>query len=157
MEQQPNTEYTYFSSGNQGPATKPMIYAKISLAKSNDIIYDAPPNSWLIRESRQKGMLNITFKNNTGKIEYARFAFIEDRWKCIPDDRITSTLENSKFQESDKNATQGQCRQLLQAIFNQFPELKQDRLLFPPKEQVSTGYSDYCVSQTDAPTASFNP
>jgi hypothetical protein len=116
------------------------------LTSFEDILRNKPDGYWLIRESRQIGMISISYKKGE-KIENLRFAFIRGKWTIVPGKMLTPEVLNElKYETLYQNNIAGKCEELIGRCTSLgFVKMK---LVFPNPHQQSNcnSYNNYIVS-----------
>ncbi|QLZ67775.1 hypothetical protein FOLKNPGA_00548 [Legionella sp. PC1000] len=114
------------------------------LLSFENMLRNKPDGYWLIRESRQFGMISVTYKQ-AGKINHARFAFVGENWKEVGGDDLVNYSRPDSYQRIMRENIKEKCEELLKQIFTTIG-LEKTNILIPTAKQASTApeYSGYC-------------
>ena len=133
-------------------ANQKIVYKK-QLSDSDDILRsfveilnNKPDNYWLIRESREIGMISISFKKNR-KVEHLRFAFIRGKWSVIPGSMLSVEILNElQYEKLHQYNIADKCEELINLC--QSRGLDKNKLVLPNPHQQSnwSDYNNYIVS-----------
>lgn len=108
------------------------------------MLRNKPDGYWLIRESRQLGMISVTYKLS-GKTNHTRFAFVNGNWKEVGGNQLVNYSRPDSYQHLMKENIKEKCDELLEEIFT-ILGLEKTNILIPAATQASTApeYSSYC-------------
>jgi hypothetical protein len=121
-----------------------------------EVIKRKPHGAWLIRESRQPGMVSITY-NQTGVVKHDRYAFVHGKWGSVSNSEISDIAKKCEYMSRTNIANS--CQSLLEVIFADRGWLKMDKLVFPLKDQYSlqNEYGSYVIAVEENAKVYNNP
>lgn len=119
-------------------------YDEDILPTFENMLRNKPEGYWLIRESRQFGMISVTYKT-AEQINHVRFAFVGENWKEVGGDELVNYSRPGSYQRLMKENIKEKCEELLKQIFTTLG-LEKTNILIPTAKQASTTpeYSGYC-------------
>ena len=103
-----------------------------------------PDGYWLVRESRVKGMISITFKLNQ-VITHRRFAFVEDHWNEVGGEQVKDYQEGVwPYLELTQGTVKTKIDLLLETVFKNYA-LNLEQLILPKESQASKDNDYSCI------------
>lgn len=104
-----------------------------------------PLNSWLIRESRIKGMLTIEKRTGDNSLTSYRFAYMNGRWSVLLGNHIAdSIVKKIKYEyitaESSGYARQQELLKSLLSLLSNLSEFSNQQMVIPENRYVSQDY-----------------
>lgn len=130
--------------------SKQYIFKKKELSYFIPLLKDKLSGTWLIRESRVKGMITVTCKTEES-LQHCRYAYQPDnnpKWQIVPGNNVTEASITAPYQQVF-NDTMAEASEGFLRLIQQELNLTMNNLMLPNDNENTSQYSSYVIRESD--------